>query len=150
LVLINYLINDFLEVIMNNLNQILIEGNVVRDPVTKQTPKGTPVCTFSVASNRYMKQDDDYQQEVSFFDITTWSALAETCGKQLAKGRGVRIIGRLKQDRWNDPDGKSHSKVHIIAEHVVFKPEFKGKKKDEQRQSEKEPVVERVGESTAF
>ncbi|MBN1524644.1 MAG: single-stranded DNA-binding protein [Spirochaetales bacterium] len=112
---------------MNNLNQILIEGNLVRDPQFKHTPKGTAVCTFSVASNRYLKQDDDYEQEVSFFDITTWSQLAESCNEQLKKGRGVRIIGRLKQDRWQDPEGKTRARVHIIADHVVFKPVFKGK-----------------------
>ncbi|MEI6386046.1 MAG: single-stranded DNA-binding protein, partial [Spirochaetota bacterium] len=30
--------------------------------------------------------------------------------------------GRLKQDRWTDPEGKSKSKVKIVAEHVEFKP----------------------------
>ena len=52
---------------MNALNSILVEGNVVRDPVLKETPRGTPVCSFSIASNRSYKQDDDYEQETSFF-----------------------------------------------------------------------------------
>jgi single-strand DNA-binding protein len=34
-------------------------------------------------------------------------------------------VGRLKQDRWTGPDGKSHSRVTIVAEHVEFRPEFK-------------------------
>jgi len=34
----------------------------------------------------------------------------------------VRVVGRLKQDRWEDPEGKTRSKVHIVAEHVEFKP----------------------------
>jgi single-strand DNA-binding protein len=37
----------------------------------------------------------------------------------------VRVVGRLKQDRWEDPEGKTRSKVHIVAEHVEFKPKFK-------------------------
>ena len=37
---------------MSNLNQILIEGNLTKNPELKHTPKGTPVCTFSVASGR--------------------------------------------------------------------------------------------------
>jgi single-strand DNA-binding protein len=41
------------------------------------------------------------------------------------KGRGVKVVGRLKQDRWNGPDGKQRSKVTIVAEHVEFRPEFK-------------------------
>ena len=110
---------------MNNLNSILLEGNLVRDPELNYTTKGTPVCTFSVASNRYFKQDDEMQQEVSYFDITTWSKLAEVCKEYLTKGRGVRVVGRLKQDRWPNEEGKTRSKVHIIAEHVEFKPKFK-------------------------
>jgi len=51
--------------------------------------------------------------------------LAEVCGEYLKKGRGVRAVGCLKQDRWTDPDGKPHSRVEIVAEHVEFKPQQK-------------------------
>ena len=115
---------------MNSLNSILVEGNLTRDPDLTHTPKGTPVCNFSVASNRFYKQDDELQKEVSFFDVVTWSKLAENCSEYLEKGRGVRVVGRLKQDRWQDPEGNSRSKVKIVAEHVEFKPVFNGKKAD--------------------
>jgi single-strand DNA-binding protein len=42
------------------------------------------------------------------------------------KGRSVRVVGRLKQERWNDTDGKARAKIAIIAEHVEFRPEVKG------------------------
>ena len=32
---------------------------LVRDPELKYTPKGSAVCTFALASNRYFKQDDE-------------------------------------------------------------------------------------------
>ena len=47
---------------MHNLNSLIIEGNVVRDPVVKATPKGTPLCVFSIASNRFFKQEDQTTQ----------------------------------------------------------------------------------------
>lgn len=112
---------------MNQLNSILIEGNLTKDPIFKETPKGTPVCSFALASNRYYRQGSETEQEVSYFDVETWSKLADACGKQLKKGRGVRVVGRLKQDRWTGTDGKSKSSVKIIAEHVEFKPEMKEK-----------------------
>jgi single-strand DNA-binding protein len=110
---------------MNNLNSILIEGNMVRDPLFRATPKGTAVCTFSVASNRFFKQDNNLEKETSFFDIETWAHLAENVSNLGHKGRGVRVVGRLKQERWNGNDGKPHSKIKIVAEHVEFRPEFK-------------------------
>ena len=112
---------------MNNLNSILIEGNLVRDPLHRVTPKGTSLCTFSLACNRYHKSDSGLEQEVSFFDIETWTRLADNCYNLGRKGRGVRVIGRLKQDRWVDTEGKTRSRVTIVAEHVEFKPDFKHK-----------------------
>ncbi|GHV62407.1 hypothetical protein AGMMS49587_09180 [Spirochaetia bacterium] len=110
---------------MNNLNSILIEGNLVRDPLFRSTAKGTPLCTFSLASNRFFKQDSGLEKEVSFFDVETWAKLAENCYSLGKKGRGVRVVGRLKQDRWPGSDGKNHSRVMIVAEHVEFRPEFR-------------------------
>ena len=126
---------------MNSLNSILIEGNLTRDPELKSTAKGTPVCSFSVASNRFYKQDEEYQKEVSFFDVETWAKLAESCAEYLEKGRGVRVVGRLKQDRWQDQDGNPRSKVKIVAEHVEFKPVFT-KKDDEGTEEAEESIVE--------
>lgn len=113
---------------MNSLNSILIEGNMVRDPMFKVTSKGTPLCTFSVASNRFYKHDDNTEKEVSFFDIESWSELAKSTNERGKKGRGVRVVGRLKQDRWVDDQGKPHAKVKIIADHIEFRPEFHGQK----------------------
>lgn len=110
---------------MNSLNSIIIEGNLVRDPNLKTTPNGYQVCTFNVASNRFYRQNDQTEKEVSFFEVETWSKLAQTCGEVLKKGRGVRIVGRLKQDRWEDQSGKTISKIKIVAEHVEFRPIFK-------------------------
>jgi single-strand DNA-binding protein len=110
---------------MNNLNSILIEGNLVRDPELRATPKGTSVCTFSLASNRFFKQDSGFEKEVSFFDVETWAKLAEICSNRGRKGRGVRVVGRLKQSRWTDAEGKARSRVAIVAEHVEFRPEFR-------------------------
>jgi single-strand DNA-binding protein len=110
---------------MNNLNSILIEGILVRDPLLRTTAKGTSLCTFSLASNRFFKQDSKLEREVGFFDVETWAKLAEHCYNLGRKGRGVRVVGRLKQDRWTGQDGKAHSRVSIVAEHVEFKPDIK-------------------------
>jgi single-strand DNA-binding protein len=124
------------ELYMNNLNSILIEGNLVRDPLYRTTPKGTHVCTFTLASNRYFKQDSGFEKEVGFFDVETWSRLADTCYNQGRKGRGVRVVGRLKQDRWNGTDGKPRTKVSIVAEHVEFRPESWGEENRKDASSE--------------
>ena len=110
---------------MNNLNSILIEGNLTRDPDLAYCSNGTPWCRFAVAVNRFYKQGDEKKEEVSFIDVSSYGKTAEACAEYLKKGRGVRVVGRLKQDRWNDADGKARAKLYIVAEHVEFKPGLK-------------------------
>ena len=81
---------------MNSLNSVLIEGNLVRDPLLRQTPRGTSVCNLSIATNRFYRNNGEMENEVGFFDVEAWGKMAESCGKQGRKGRGVRVVGRLK------------------------------------------------------
>ncbi len=109
---------------MNSVNSVIIEGNLVRDPVLTETPKGTKVCNFTVASNRYYKQDDDYLKEVTFLDVEAWTRLAVYSESNFTKGKGVRIVGRLKQDRWEDKDGNPRSRLKLVAEYLEKRPTF--------------------------
>ncbi len=107
---------------MNNLNSILLEGNLVRDPELRYTPKGSPLCTLVVSSVRTYKLDGERTEEVSFIEAVTAGKLATVCAEHLTKGRGVRLVGRIKQERWEDVEGESRSKIVIVAEHVEFQP----------------------------
>jgi single-strand DNA-binding protein len=125
---------------MNNLNSILLEGNMVRDPVIRTTPKGTTVCTFTVASNRFFRQEPGFEKEVGFFDVEAWGKLAEACGERGRKGQGVRIVGRLRQDRWANADGNNRSRIIIVAEHVEFSRMFKSRE-EASPEPELEPCI---------
>ena len=107
---------------MNNLNSVLLEGNLCRDPELRYTPKGTPTCTLVLSSSRSYKVDGERHEEVSFVEATTWGKLAQVCAEHLHKSRGVRVVGRIKQERWEDADGTARAKVVIVAEHVEFQP----------------------------
>ena len=100
----------------------MIEGNLCREPELRYTPQGTPICTLVVASNRSYKLDGERVEEVSFVEGVTAGKLATVCAEHLTKGRGVRLVGRIKQERWEDADGNARSKVVIVAEHVEFQP----------------------------
>ncbi len=64
---------------MNNLNSIILEGNLTADPELNHTPSGTAVAKFRLGSNRFYKNGEgDRVDEASFFDVEGWSRLAET------------------------------------------------------------------------
>jgi single-strand DNA-binding protein len=108
---------------MNNLNSILIEGSMLAEPDFSTTSHGTPVCNFSLSSNRFYRKGDDTVREISHFDLQAWGKLAESVKNLGHKGRGIRVTGRLKQERWNDKEGNQRSKTVIVSEHIEFRPE---------------------------
>ena len=111
---------------MNNLNSIILEGNLVRDASLAEPVPGFKKCIFSVGVNRFYKnKKNEAVDEVSFFDIETYGRMAEYCSEKAKKGRGVRVVGRLKQDSWKDDSGKTQSRVYVVAEHIEYKPEKK-------------------------
>ena len=114
---------------MNHLNSIIVEGNLVRDVDFRVTKSGKPVSSFSVAVSRSYKSDGEYRRETSFFEVEAWGRNAEVSRSMGTKGRLVRVVGRLRQDRWQDTEGGNHSKALIVAEHLDFAPECKGCKK---------------------
>lgn len=130
---------------MNNLNSILIEGNLTRDPQEKSID-GTALSSFSIACNRYYKKEGEQMQEVSYFHVDVWGKTAEYCNQYLKKGSGVRVVGRLKQDRWNDKDDSPQSFVKIIGEHVDFFPSKKSNKQASSRKEDEDttPISEEI------
>ena len=96
---------------MDDLNSSLLEGFVVKAAELSRTPAGKSLTRFSLACNRSYKPQgsDEYKKEVDFFEVETWNKLAEVMAEKLTKGRGVRVVGRLHQNRWTDSDGRSHS-----------------------------------------
>ena len=101
---------------MNSLNQVIIEGNVVRQPEKKTCKNGSFMCRVPIAVNRYYKdKNGEYVDDVSFFDISTFGSLSETCEKWCLKGRGIRVVGRLKQNVSSDEEGKKHSRYSVYS-----------------------------------
>jgi len=121
---------------MNNLNSVLIEGEIFTAPLIKSTPSGAQVCTFTLESRRFYQMKKGIDKEVSHFNVEAWGKLAENCAALGHTGRGIRVVGRLKEYHWTARDGEPVSRVTIVAEHVEFRPEFK------QGETETKPVDE--------
>ena len=98
-------------------NKVMIIGSVGRDPEGRYTPAGTPVTTFSVATNRRSKEGGE---ETEWFSVVAWEKLAETCNTYLTKGQKVYVEGRLQTRTWDDKEGVKKFKTEVIASTVLF------------------------------
>jgi len=99
---------------MQKRNEVILEGNFCRDSESKFTKNGKIIATNSLAYNESYKKGDEFVKVTHYFDITSFGAVAEKL-VQFKKGDAVRVEGSLKQDRWDDPEGKKRSKVYVVA-----------------------------------
>ena len=103
-----------------SINQVILMGNLTRDPELRTTPSGQSVCSFSLAVNRsWQGQDGSQQDAVDYFDITAWGKLGELVNQYLSKGRKCLVQGRLSQRSW-EQEGQKRSRVEVVASDVTF------------------------------
>ncbi len=105
-----------------SFNKITLVGNLGKDPELRYTPQGTPVCSFSMATNERRKDraTGENQDITTWFRITLWGRQAETASQYLTKGRPVYIEGRLRVEEWTDRDGKSRHTLEVHGTDMQF------------------------------
>jgi len=113
---------------MPSLNKVFLMGNLTRDPKLRVTPKGTPICQFSLAINRKFKMESgESREEVIFVDIEAWGRQGETIAKFVTKGRPLFVEGRLKLDQWEDKNTKEkRSRMRVVLEQFEFLGDGRG------------------------
>ena len=103
-----------------SVNQVILMGNLTRDPELRQTPSGQSVVSFSLALNRaYKAQNGEWQEATDYIDIVAWGPLAERVAQYLSKGRRCLVQGRLQSRSW-EQEGQKRSKVEVLANDVTF------------------------------
>lgn len=107
---------------MTGLNEVLLMGNMTRDPDVRYTREGRAVCTFGLALHRWFRtREGEDHEETCFVDVEAFGPLAETCGRYGRKGRAVLVEGRLRLKRWEDRrSGREHSKLLVTGESLQF------------------------------
>ena len=96
-------------------NNVVLVGNVTRDPELRFTQGGAAVCSFGLAWNQRSQQGED---KALFFDISCWRALAENVAESLTRGMRVVVYGRLDYRTWEGQNGEKRSAVQIVADEV--------------------------------
>ena len=97
-------------------NNVVIVGNVTRDPELRFIQSGTAVASFGVAWNQRSSQGGE--EKAHFFDVTCWRDLAENVADSIEKGDRVVVYGRLDYRSWESENGEKRSAVQIVADEV--------------------------------
>lgn len=106
------------------VNKVILVGRLGKEPELKYTPKGDPVCTFTLATS-------SLKDKTEWHNITSWKSLAEICAKFLKKGSLIYCEGRIENQSW-EKDGQKHNKTEIVINDM----KMLDKKKDSDVQTE--------------
>ena len=97
---------------------VTIVGNITRDPELRFTAGGKGIASFGVAVNRRWQQNGEWQEKVSFFNVTAWDTLGENIAASLTKGTRVLVTGRLEQREYETKEGEKRNVVEIVADEI--------------------------------
>lgn len=106
---------------MPEINNVILAGNLTREPVYRTTHNGSAVVHFTIAANRrYRGKNDELKELVSYVGITARNKLADSCNSRLTKGSAVLVEGQLQNRSWETDDGKTQRSVEISARRIQF------------------------------
>jgi single-strand DNA-binding protein len=107
---------------MASFNQVILLGNLTRDPQLKYLPSQTAVAEFGLACNRkYKSANGEDKEEATFVECAAFGKTAEVIQQYCQKGRSLLVQGRLKYDTWEDKQGGGkRSKLSVVVEQFQF------------------------------
>ena len=114
---------------MASVNNVIIVGNLGRDPEVRYTPNGSAVCNVTVATSRVKKNKEsgEKSEDTEWHRIVFFDKLAEIAGEYLKKGRSVYVEGRLQTRKWTDKDGVEKYTTEIVATEMQMLGSREGK-----------------------
>src|ERR1700684_2476377 len=100
---------------------ITVVANVARDPELKSLNSGQAAVRLSIAVNRRWqnRQTQEWEERVSYFEVTGYGSMAENAANSLTKGTRVIVNGRLEQRSWETENGDKRSIVEINADEIA-------------------------------
>lgn len=125
------------------MNKTILLGRLTKNPEIKYSQmNNVKIAIFSLAVNRrYVKQGDERQAD--FFNIVTYSKLADFVEKFLQQGTQICVLGRLQTRNYEDKNGVRRYVTEVIAEEINFADSFDKIKSDNTQETVSEELKEK-------
>lgn len=123
---------------MASFNQVILVGNLTRDPELRYLPSETAVAEFGLAINRRFTVNGEQREEVCFVDCAAFGKSGETINQYCHKGSSLLVSGRLKYDSWEATDGGKRSKLSVVVDSFQFLGSREGNGGGEQQEDRRQ------------
>ena len=101
---------------------LTIVGRLSADAELRFSASGVAVAKFTVVSSRRVKNSntDTWEDaDVTYWDCVAFKQLAENIVSSVVKGTEVVVVGRAKQESWEDRQtGQKRSKMSVTVDHI--------------------------------
>lgn len=103
-------------------HQTIIVGNLGTDPELKYLQSGRAVASFSVAVNESWtdRASNERREKTTWYRVSAWGPLAETCNQYLSKGRQVMVVGTVEARGYLNNAGEAAASLELTARDVRF------------------------------
>jgi len=103
------------------LNQVIVGGNLTRDPVLRKLPSGSSVAEFGLAiDDGYTSKTGTQVEQTCFVDVVVWEKRAESAQAYLHKGDSLIVVGKLTYEAWQNDKGERRNRLRITARQLHF------------------------------
>lgn len=96
-----------------SLSKITLIGNAGRDAELKYTPKGEPVCEFSLATNEKRNVNGETKEETTWFKISLFGKQGENLAQYIKKGREVYVEGNFRVREYTSKEGEKRFSLEV-------------------------------------
>ena len=95
------------------MNEVLLIGNLGRDPEMMSCANGSSLCRVPIAVNRnYKDGSGEWQKRTSWFDLSCFGKTAELMIEKCTKGAKILVKGSLESYKGKDGNTKVNISVY--------------------------------------
>ena len=110
---------------MRSVNEVMLLGNVGKDPDVRSLQSGACVASFSMATTRkWNTQAGEAQEKTEWHHVSAWNSArgpkhADLVEQYVKKGSRILVRGRIEY-RSYEKDGQKRYTTEIIATELIF------------------------------
>ena len=101
------------------LNQVILIGRVGRKPEIAKTNDDKKIAKFSVATSEHWKDKEtmERKEKTEWHRVVVYSSkIAEVIEQYVDEGALVCVEGKLKYDKWTNPQGQEQKFTTIVVD----------------------------------
>lgn len=104
------------------MNKVMLMGRLARDPEVRYSQGETPIAIarFTLAVNRWGRQQNDTQPSADFISCICFGKIAEVVEKYCKQGSKIAITGHIQTGSYTNRDGQKVYTTEVVLEELEF------------------------------